>query len=211
LIPVPPPPTELPTNVVAIVARVPDRGGEGGGVTTKKEFHRALVQVAAQRGLRSVPEPGRNGYGKLKDTAMGELLDDSWIRGQAAEMGIGVNPREVARELERLKRQVFKNGAEYRRFLREAHYTRRDVNERVEIQLFSERIQERIVAGIDSEAGMQKAFTKFVSEYEVRWRSRTVCAPDYVIDRCSNGPATGATTPGQPRLKRAAKSDRRPM
>jgi hypothetical protein len=192
LIPVPPPPTELPANVVAIVARVPDRGGEGGGITTKKEFHHALVQAVAQKGLKTVPEPGRNGYGKLKDAAMGELLDDSWIRGQAAEMGIGVRPREVARELEKLKRQAFKNGAQYRRFLREAHYTRRDVKENVEIQMLSERIQERVAAGISSEAGVQKAFSKFVSEYEVRWRARTVCAPEYLVDRCSNAPAPSA-------------------
>jgi hypothetical protein len=182
----------LPTNVVAIVARVPDRGGEGGGIVTKKEFHRALLQAAAQKGLKNVPEPGRDGYGKLEDTAMGELLDDSWIRGQAAEMGIGVRPREVARETEKLKRQAFRSGAQYRRFLREAHYTRRDVRERVEIQLLVERIQERVVAGIDSEAGAQKAFTKFVSEYEVRWKARTVCAPGFVIDRCSNGLAPDA-------------------
>jgi ribosomal protein S24E len=188
----PPPPTELPANVVAIVARVPDRGGEGGGIVTKKEFHHALVQAAAGKGLKVVPEPGHNGYGKLKDTAMGELFDDSWIRGQAAEMGIGVRPRAVARELERLKRIAFASGAEYRRFLRKAHLTRRDVKENIEIQMLSARIQERVVAGIGSEAGKQKAFTKFVSEYEVQWKARTVCAPDYVIDRCSNAPAPSA-------------------
>jgi hypothetical protein len=174
--------------VVAIVARVPDRGGEGGGIMTKKEFHRALAQAAAGKGLKTVPEPGRNGYGKLKETAIEELLDDSWIRGQAAEMGIGVRPREVARMTAKIKREAFTNGAEYRRFLREAHLTRRDVRENVEIQLLAKRIQERVQAGIDSEADMQKAFSKFVSEYEVRWRSRTVCAPDYAIDRCSNAP-----------------------
>lgn len=174
--------------MVAIVARVPDRGGEAGGITTKKEFHIALAQVAAQKGLRSVPEAGHNGYGKLRETALGELLDDSWIRGQAAEMGIGTRPGQVARETERLKRQAFKNGAQYRRFLREAHYTRADVKGRVEIQILSERIQGRITAGIVSENGKQRAFSRFIAEYEERWRSRTVCAPGYVTVRCSNGP-----------------------
>jgi hypothetical protein len=174
--------------VVAIVARVPDRGGEGGGVTTKKEFHHALVQAAAQKGLTAVPVPGGNGYGRIRETAMGELLDDSWIRGQAAEMGIGVRPREVARETEKLKRQAFKNGAQYRRFLRQAHYTRRDVTERVELQLLSERIQERVAAGLGSDASVQKAFAKFVSEYEVRWKARTVCAQGFMTSRCSNAP-----------------------
>jgi hypothetical protein len=123
---------------------------------------------------------------------MGELLEDSWIRGQAAEMGIGVRPRGVARELALFKKEAFKNGAEYRRFLREAHYTRRDVKERVEILMLSERIQEKVVAGFASEKGRQKAFVKFIAEYEERWRSRTVCAAGFVTTRCSNGPAPAA-------------------
>jgi hypothetical protein len=184
----PPPPRDLPANVVAIVAQVPDHGGEGGGIMTKKEFHRALVQAAAQKELKTVPGPGRNGYGKLQDTAMGELLDDSWVRGQAAEMGIGLRPRGVTRELARLKKQAFKNGAQYRRFLREAHFTRRDVRDRVELQMFVERIQERVMGGFTNEHAGQKAFAKFVGEYEERWRARTVCSTGYVTVRCSNGP-----------------------
>ena len=191
MIPVPPPPTELPANVVAIVARVPDRGAEHGGVVTGKEFHHALVQAAAQKGRRAAPKPGGNGYRGLKNLAIGELLDDSWIRGQAAEMGIGLRPREVTREIALVKKEAFKNGAQYRRFLRAAHYTRRDVEERVEIQLLADKIQERVAAGFNSEAAAQKAFAKFVDEYEERWHSRTVCAPSYVTVRCSNAPAPG--------------------
>ena len=177
---------------VAVVARVPDRAGERGGLTTTGEFRRALVQAAAQKGLRSAPKPGSGGYGKLKNQALGELLDDSWIRGQAAEMGIGLRPRAVSRVLRFLKKEAFKNGAEYRRFLRESHYSRRDVLDRVEIELFSERIQELVVAGIPSKQGRQKAFSKFVREYAERWRALTVCAPEYVTVRCSNGPAPSA-------------------
>ncbi len=119
---------------------------------------------------------------------MDEMLDDSWIRGQAAEIGIGLRPRSVTRELAHLKKQAFKNGAQYRHFLREAHFTRRDVRGRVEVQMFSERIQERIVAGLTSAKSKQQAFERFVSEYEERWRARTVCATDHVNVRCSNGP-----------------------
>jgi hypothetical protein len=190
LIPAPPPPPDaLSANVVAVVVQVPDRGGERGGVTTTKEFHHALLQVAAQRGLQPIPKPGGHGYRKLQDRAIGELLDDSWIRGQAAEMGIGLRPRGVSRELSRLKKQAFKNGAQYRRFLHEAHFTDRDVRGRIELQMFSERIQETIVAGQPSAKAAQKAFAKFLKEYAQRWRARTVCATGYVIIRCSNGPA----------------------
>lgn len=123
---------------------------------------------------------------------MSEMLDDSWIRGQAAEMGIGLRPRGVSRELERLKKQAFKNGAEYRQFLKEARFTRRDVRDRIEVQMFSERIQERIAVGQTSAKATQRAFARFVKEYEERWRARTVCAAGHVTVRCSNGPAPKA-------------------
>ena len=128
-------PVDLPANTVAIVSEVPRRLG----TITKVEFHHALAQAAAQAGHKSTPKPGGNGYGKLKEAAIGERLDTIWIKGQAAEMGIGVTPRKVSHALVRLKKQAFKSGAEDHQFLTEAHYTRRDVRERVEVQLSRRR------------------------------------------------------------------------
>jgi hypothetical protein len=173
--------------VVAIVAQVPDRKGKQDGVVTSSEFDRALDQAAAQYGRRAAPGPRDDGYRRLKRQAIGELLEDSWIRGQAAEMGIGVRPRQVARLLALLKKQAFKNGAQYRHFLKEAHYTKRDLVERLEVQILAEHITAAIAPGL-SEKATQKAFSKFVAEYETRWRSRTVCASGYVTEICSNGP-----------------------
>jgi hypothetical protein len=135
------------------------------------------------------PGPRGDGYKRLKNRAISELIEATWIRGQAAEMGIGIRPREVARELAFFKKEAFENGAQYRHFLKEAHYTRQDVLDRVEIQLFSTLIRERVVLGIRGEAAAQKVFNKFVHELVERWRARTVCAPGYVADVfCSNGP-----------------------
>jgi hypothetical protein len=180
-------PVELPANTVAIVSEVPRRLG----TITKVEFHHALAQTAAQAGRKSTPKPGGNGYGKLKEGALGERLDTIWIKGQAAEMGIGVTPRKISRALASLKKQAFKSQAQYHRFLKEAHYTRRDVRERVEVQLLSTAIQQRVLRGVGGGAAAQKAFSDFVDAYEKRWRARTVCAPEYIVARCSNAaPAT---------------------
>lgn len=179
-------PVELPANTVAIVSGVPRTTG----TITKTEFHHALAQAAAQAGRKSTPKPGGNGYGKLKEMTIGELLDAVWIKGQAAEMGIGVTPRKVSRELTRLREEAFKSEADYHRFLKEAHFTRRDVRERVELQLLSAAIQLRVVRGVSGEAAVQKAFSEFVDAYEKRWRARTVCAPEYTIDLCSNAEPT---------------------
>ncbi len=174
--------------MVAIVAQVPDRKGEAGGVITSNEFDRALDQAAAQHGRQAAPGPNGSGYGKLKNRALLELLEDSWIRGQAAEMGIGVRPRQVTRMITLLKQIAFESSeAQYRHFLKEAHYAKRDIVERVEVQILAEHISANIAPGLGKKA-TQKAFSKFVTEYNERWRSRTVCAPGYITELCSNGP-----------------------
>jgi hypothetical protein len=178
-----PTPEMLPSNVVAFVAHVP----LGLGRLTKAEFQRALVQAAAETGRSSAPGPSAKDYPQIAERALGERLDSIWIQGQAREMGIGVRPREVARELARLKKKAFKNEAQYRRFLKEAHFTNRDVRERVKIQILVENIQVRIFSGLSKAEG-RRAFSRFVKEYEARWQGRTVCAPGYVTERCSNGP-----------------------
>jgi hypothetical protein len=174
----------LPANVVAQVAFVPVARGR----ITKREFERALLHAAAAAGRQSPPKPGGDRYERLKEDAIGELLDGVWIRGQATEMGIEATPREVSRQLASLRREAFSDKAEYRAFLREAHYTQRDVRERVEIQILSFGIMQRIGRGL-GEAEQREAFRKFVAEYAARWKARTVCAPEFVIERCSNAPA----------------------
>ncbi len=116
------------------------------------------------------------------------MLEFVWIKGQAAEMNILVTRSRVLHELARIKKQNFENEADYRKFLREMRYTRRDVYERVKLQLLAARIQETIAEGAGSESDEQKAFDEFVAEFNERWRGRTVCAPGYVTDHCSNGP-----------------------
>lgn len=34
----------------------------------------------------------------------------------------------------------------------------------------------------------QEFFLAFVEEFNETWRARTVCAPQYATERCSNGP-----------------------
>jgi hypothetical protein len=139
-----PAPKELPAKVVAFVAYVPASTGR----VTGAEFQRALVQQAAMAGRDSVPKPGGKGYAGLRDEAIGELLDSVWIKGQALEMGIAVTRRQVVTELAATKRANFKNEADYHAFLKQSHFTQADVNERVELQMLSTRIQERVARGV---------------------------------------------------------------
>lgn len=184
-----PSPEELPGNVVAVVSNMPVSRGR----ITKVEFQHALVLSAVQAGRSSVPRPGENGYERLKRNAIDSLLEATWILGEAVEMDITVTRSEVAHELSLIKRQSFKSEAEYLKFLREAHYTKRDVHERVELQMLSARLQWRLQARFEREGRKeQQAFTEFVAEFNEKWRARTVCAPVYATDRCSNEPPPSA-------------------
>jgi hypothetical protein len=192
-----PSPQDLPRGVVAVVG-VP----ASPQTVTRSDFHRALLQAAASAQVKPAPGPGDPKYPELKEAALGELLDAIWIQGQAEEMGISVTAEEIAAELEKLKKQAFKTGAEYREFLDEAHYSEADVDKRVKTQIVSTAIQRRIQhrAG-SSEKKRQRAFADFLKAYNARWRSRTVCANAFVIKRCSNGKQAKAeerdATPGE--------------
>lgn len=181
-----PSPEQLVPNTVARVSDVPKQLG----TITSAEFHHALAQAAAAVGRRRVPAPGGRGYRRLKHAAIDTLLEAIWLKGQAMEMHIRVTHKQVVRARASVKSESFKSAAEYREFLREARYTSRDVYERIELQLLSVRIQRRIEKRVKDKSEEQKVFREFVTEFNERWRGRTVCATGYVMRRCSNGPTS---------------------
>lgn len=130
----------VPSDAVAVVEDTPD----GLGTVSQDEFDRALLQAAAAERVKPVPKPGDEKYDELKEAALGEMLDAIWIQGQAEEMGITVTPKEVAKELKKLKAQAFKTPKQYQEFLKEAKYTQADVLQRVKIQMVSTKIQEQV-------------------------------------------------------------------
>jgi parvulin-like peptidyl-prolyl isomerase len=130
----------VPSGAVALVEGVPSDVG----TITEKEFRHQLAQAAASGQVKPVPKPGDEKYDELKETALGELLDSVWIQGQAEEMGISVSDKEVAKELKKLKAQAFKTEKQYEEFLKEAHYTQADVDQRVRVQILSTQIQEQV-------------------------------------------------------------------
>ncbi len=182
-----PAPEDLPDDTLAVIDEVPG----GHGKITMAEFRHGLELTAVQKGRRALPRPGTGGYGKLAHATLDFMLEGAWIYGQATEWSISVTPGQISRTVAQIKRESFKNGTEYRRFLHETHYTRHDVYERVEIQLLSTRLQSRLRRELGkgvTRKSEQRAFEEFVKEFTERWRARTVCAPRYATERCSNGP-----------------------
>lgn len=130
----------VPSDAVAIVEDAPDDLG----TITDEEFARALQQAAASAQIKVVPKPGDEKYDELKEKALGELLDAIWIQGQGEEMGIEVTPEEVAEELKTLKGRAFKTDKQFQEFLKEAHFTQADLDERVKIKVIGTKIQEQV-------------------------------------------------------------------
>lgn len=130
----------VPSGSVAVVEDAPS----GLSPITEARFQHALIQTSAEDHVTPVPKPGDEKYAAEQEKALGGLLDSIWIQGQAEEMGISVTPQEVAKELEKLKKKAFKTEKQYEEFLKEAHFTKADVNERVKIQMLSEQIQAQV-------------------------------------------------------------------
>lgn len=130
----------IPSGDIAVVEGVPGDLGE----ISEAKFEHALELTAAQGGVKGVPKPGDPKYDELKATATKSLLEAIWLQGLADEWGIEVTDQEVAEELKKVKKESFKTEAEFKKFLKESHYTPADVNERVKIQILSKELQEQL-------------------------------------------------------------------
>jgi foldase protein PrsA len=132
----------VPSGDVALVEDVPD----GVGNVSQEDFDRALVQQVSQAKLKKTPERGSDKFEELKEAALGEMLDQIWIEGQAEELDISVTDKQVEDELATIKKQNFGTDAAYEKFLKESKFTQEDVDARVRLQLLSTQIQEQVSA-----------------------------------------------------------------
>jgi parvulin-like peptidyl-prolyl isomerase len=133
----------IPSGDVALVEEVPEDVGQ----ISEGELDHAMLQAAAQAGLKKAPEPADKKYEEVKSAALGELLDAVWIQGQGEEMGIEVTPKQIETELDQIKKQNFKTEVAFKKFLNESHFNEEDVNRRVRLQILSTQIQQKLTNG----------------------------------------------------------------
>ena len=139
----------VPEGDVAIVEEGPD----GESTISEAELKRAVLQQAAQSGLKKVPGEDNPKLGEMRTAALGELLDFIWLKGQAEELDLTVNKNQIDEELEKIKEQNFPTPTSYKEFLKTSKLTQADVDKRVELQVLSTRIQETITkeAGVPTD------------------------------------------------------------
>jgi hypothetical protein len=191
-------PASVPSNSVAVVEDAPD------GTISKADFDAALTRAAGSQGLPKAPAPSSPQYRTLRDTAMSAVLLSRWIMGEAEDRGIAISDAEISSQLKQFAKQ-FGGQRQFQRFLKQAGYDPTQARDQVELSLITKQLKKQAVAGATRKADQKAAVERFQTDFIAKWRSRTTCAPGYVIDRCSNGPTPAttstsntATSPGVP-------------
>jgi SurA-like protein len=130
----------IPSGDIALVTSVPSELGH----ISEADYKTSLAQQQAQSGQKKAPKPGSKKAEELHKAAVGELLNAAWIFGEAEELGIELTKKEVETELAKVKKESFKTEKAFQEFLKEDHFTEEEVQKRIELQLISTKIQEKI-------------------------------------------------------------------
>ncbi|HEY2479191.1 MAG TPA: peptidyl-prolyl cis-trans isomerase [Solirubrobacterales bacterium] len=130
----------VPSGDIAKVSNVSSEKGE----FTQADYKRSIQQQEAQGGLKKPPKAGSKKAEELHKTAVGELLNGAWIFGEAEELGIKVTQKEVETELAKIKKESFKTEKAFEEFKKESHFTEADVISKIELQILSKKIEEKI-------------------------------------------------------------------
>jgi foldase protein PrsA len=143
----------VPAGDVAVVSNVPSEVGH----ISEADYKTSVAQQEGQSGVKKTPKPGSKKAEELKKAAMDELLNTVAIFGEGEELGITVTAKEVETELAKVKKESFKTEKAFQEFLKESNFTAEDVNDRLELQILSTKIQEKITkeAPLVSEAELK--------------------------------------------------------
>jgi foldase protein PrsA len=130
----------VPSGDVVHISSVPDEFAD----ISEADLKRATIRQAAGAEEKPTPKPGSKKYAELEEKAQTELIEGVWIRGAAEELGLEVTEKEIEDELAIVKKQNFPTAAAYKKFLKESKFSQQDVNELIELQIFTKKIQESI-------------------------------------------------------------------
>ncbi|HET7507891.1 MAG TPA: peptidyl-prolyl cis-trans isomerase, partial [Solirubrobacterales bacterium] len=132
----------VPSGDVVKVQDVPDELA----TVSQKDFDRAFAQQIKAAKLKKRPAEGSKKFDEVKEATLTELIEGIWLRGQAEEMGITITDKQVEEELAQIKKSSFPTPGSYDKFLKESGLSQEDVDDRVELQVVINAIQEKVNA-----------------------------------------------------------------
>jgi parvulin-like peptidyl-prolyl isomerase len=128
----------VPSGAVAHISDVP---GEFANIDEARFKRSVLRQVAASE-QKPKPKPGSEQYRELEESALSELIEGVWFRGEGEELGLTVTDKQVEDELETVKKQNFPTDGAYEKFLEKSNFSQEEVDEIVGLQILVQQIQE---------------------------------------------------------------------
>lgn len=136
----------VPSGDVAHISNVPDEFAN----ISEDKLDRSILRLSTSgeeaSKTKKPPKPGSKKYEEIQKKAMTELIEGVWIRGEAEELGISVTEKQVEDELAAIKKSNFPGKGAYEKFLKESHFTPEEVNQLVELQIFTKEIQAQVSA-----------------------------------------------------------------
>jgi len=132
----------VPSGDVVHVSSVPSEFANVSEDKLKRSIDR--LAVSGEEKAKKPPKPGTDKYEELQEKALSELIEGTWIRGEAEEQGIAVTEKQVEDELATIKKQNFPTKGAYDKFLEESNFSQQEVNELVELQIFTKEIQSKV-------------------------------------------------------------------
>lgn len=125
-------------------------------------------------------------YQRFKLKALYLLISHAWTTGEAAELGVKVDRRELQHQLSEFELGVAPSRAAFRRDLGFWRARLSDILLSLEDEQLATRIQAKVEATGTTAKQKEEAFARFGRAFEQKWVARTSCARGYVVPICRN-------------------------
>lgn len=129
-------------------------------------------------------EQALGGGSAASHRAVGFLVTGVWLQREAASRRVSVPVARAHERLGQLEHQSFSRPGSLKRYLQKAHETEADLLERVEAEQLESAVAAQVV-GSRQGASRATALASFQRAFLQRWKSRTTCAPGYVMEDCA--------------------------
>ena len=88
-------------------------------------------------------------YDALRDQVLQLLISFEWIQGEADDLGVKVDDKEVEKQYNTQKKQSFPKDKDFQKFLKDSGQTVEDIKLRVKLELLSNKIRDNVTKGKD--------------------------------------------------------------
>jgi foldase protein PrsA len=125
----------VPSGDVALVQDAPD------GEISVDDFNNALKQTALSQGVTQVPKPTDPQYATLRDAAMGNLITERWVAGEAEERGITASETDIQSFI----KQNIGSPSDFKKAAKQAGFTLTQAKEQVKLNVLGTELQKEVV------------------------------------------------------------------